>query len=542
MSDMKKRSLLFSVLLACTSTLTSVPSHAGPFTTGNLIVVRLGDGQAALASTGAAVFIDEYTTAGTLVQSIAVPTDTTPTSHALIMSGTATSEGDISNSPNLKYAAFAGYERTLGTVTGSIASTHSDTLPRVVAILAADGSINLNSAFNDYANGNNPRSAFCNSTGDSIWMAGGTGGVRLSPVFAVSGVDTSTLIGTNSTGNMRFLRAFDGQLYISGSSGTPKGLMTIGTGIPTAINQTIANLPGAAPTSGSPYSYFMADIDANTPGYDVLYVADDGSPAITKYSLIAGLWVNMGTVGTTSDNFTGMVGSASDTTVTLYVTADGTDLETLTDTTGINGTLTATPTSIATAGVNMAFRGVAWAPLQAPLSLKLISFNAGPRDNAVKVWWATSNESGVKSFTIERSTDGKDFSGIGSVAASNNSTYSYSFDDLDPIAGVAYYRLKVNELNGSNSYSSVVKVETKQNNVVSVSPNPVTGTIVISHGAAGDNASVSISSLDGKTLFNIPAVAGSTNSSFNIAGLTPGVYLAVYNNNGEKTTVKFVKQ
>jgi hypothetical protein len=41
---------------------------------GDLFVCRIGDGSAALGSTGTAVFIDEYTTAGALVQTIPMPT------------------------------------------------------------------------------------------------------------------------------------------------------------------------------------------------------------------------------------------------------------------------------------------------------------------------------------------------------------------------------------------------------------------------------------------------------------------------------------
>ena len=46
---------------------------AAPFTPGNLVVARVGPGAAALNNASTAVFLDEYTTAGTLVQSIALP-------------------------------------------------------------------------------------------------------------------------------------------------------------------------------------------------------------------------------------------------------------------------------------------------------------------------------------------------------------------------------------------------------------------------------------------------------------------------------------
>src|SRR4051812_13011680 len=60
------------------------------FTPGDLAIYRVGDGSVALAATGNAVFVDEYTPGGTLVQSIALPS--TGGGNKLIASGTATSE------------------------------------------------------------------------------------------------------------------------------------------------------------------------------------------------------------------------------------------------------------------------------------------------------------------------------------------------------------------------------------------------------------------------------------------------------------------
>src|SRR6478672_11294975 len=64
-------------------------------TPGNLVIYRVGDGSATLAGTATAVFLDEYTTAGTLVQSI--PVSSTGAS-ALTATGNSTTEGIISPS------------------------------------------------------------------------------------------------------------------------------------------------------------------------------------------------------------------------------------------------------------------------------------------------------------------------------------------------------------------------------------------------------------------------------------------------------------
>jgi len=57
-----------------TVAVTATPAHAAGFTEGNVVVYRVGDGAAALTNAATPAFLDEYDAAGTLVQSIALPT------------------------------------------------------------------------------------------------------------------------------------------------------------------------------------------------------------------------------------------------------------------------------------------------------------------------------------------------------------------------------------------------------------------------------------------------------------------------------------
>jgi hypothetical protein len=54
--------------LALCGALTAAVVCAAPFTPGNVVVYRVGDGVANLVATGNAVFLDEYSPSGTLVQ------------------------------------------------------------------------------------------------------------------------------------------------------------------------------------------------------------------------------------------------------------------------------------------------------------------------------------------------------------------------------------------------------------------------------------------------------------------------------------------
>ena len=66
-----KRKALPLIALCCACAAHAAPA---PFTPGNLAILRFGEGASALTNAGTAIFIDEYTTAGSLAQSIAIPT------------------------------------------------------------------------------------------------------------------------------------------------------------------------------------------------------------------------------------------------------------------------------------------------------------------------------------------------------------------------------------------------------------------------------------------------------------------------------------
>jgi predicted extracellular nuclease len=340
------------------------------FTAGDLVIYRVGTGAAGLTNAATAVFLDEFTPTGTLVQSLALPTTASGTSHRLLASGTATSEGLLTLSADTHDLMLTGYDAALGTA--SIAGTSSSTVPRTVGRVAADGTIDTTTALTDFATGNNPRSA-ASSNGTDLWVGGAAGGVR----YTTLGSSTSTQLSTTVT-NIRQVNLFVGQLYASDSSGSTVRLGTVGSGEPTTSGQTITNLPGF-PTSGSPYAFFFADLSAAVPGVDTLYVASDDAAALTKYSLVNGSWTSNGTVGTSTDAYRGLTATVSGTTVTLFATrkggsgsAGGGELVTLTDSSGYNGAFSGTPTLLATAAANESFRGVALAPTgQAQVSLSV---------------------------------------------------------------------------------------------------------------------------------------------------------------------------
>src|SRR5947209_4356518 len=158
------------VTLAAAAVFLVVASTAGaaPFTPGNIVIYRVGDGTAALGSTGTAVFLDEYTPAGVLVQS--VPMTTSGVSGRLVASGTATTEGFLTRSEDGRYLIVPGYDAAIGATV-----TSSTTAPRVIGRVDGNAAIDTSTSYVDTTSAGNLRSV-TSVDGTRYWTSGSTQG------------------------------------------------------------------------------------------------------------------------------------------------------------------------------------------------------------------------------------------------------------------------------------------------------------------------------------------------------------------------------
>ncbi len=135
----------------------------------------------------------------------------------------------------------------------------------------------------------------------------------------------------------------------------------------------------------------------------------------------------------------------------------------LTDASGFTGNTTTTlPTvfSVAEAGANYMFRGIAFAPSQlVTLPIDLLSFKAYLVGKNALLNWATSHGINAKEFIIEKSLYGRTFTTLTKVTPQNNPNgSSYSFTDYGILNGQIYYRLKSVDKDGIIKYSKVVTI------------------------------------------------------------------------------------
>ncbi|MFN7015423.1 MAG: hypothetical protein ACK4ON_14250, partial [Bacteroidia bacterium] len=122
-----------------------------------------------------------------------------------------------------------------------------------------------------------------------------------------------------------------------------------------------------------------------------------------------------------------------------------------------------------------AWLGTAQAPN--PLPVELLSFDAVPAKNHIKLRWITASEKDNKGFEIERNNNGPEgFRQIGFVNGNGTTTSlsEYSFNDVEVKPNTTYfYRLKQVDYSGLFGYSEVIAARLNKEVIqFTVMPNP----------------------------------------------------------------------
>jgi hypothetical protein len=164
------------------------------------------------------------------------------------------------------------------------------------------------------------------------------------------------------------------------------------------------------------------------------------------------------------------------------------------------------------------------------LPVELIAFHAYCEGHAQKLAWTTASEQNSSHFTVQRSSDGTDWTDIGRVEAAGNSQQlvEYGFTDRAPLlAQVAYYRIQQVDLNGNaTAYDAAVALPCSTDDATLVAyPNPATDEVHVIIPAGMWAEYLVLTDGTGRALRSIllPEADG-TNIRFPLDGLAPGLY------------------
>jgi SdrD B-like domain/Secretion system C-terminal sorting domain len=167
------------------------------------------------------------------------------------------------------------------------------------------------------------------------------------------------------------------------------------------------------------------------------------------------------------------------------------------------------------------------------LPLDFTSLKITQNTKGVTLGWTTLSEGREEAFVIMHSTDGIDFTEIGTSTGKSNSNtrLDYAFNHRSAATGINYYRLKMLNGNGKMVYSNIVSivVANKGNIVTNIYPNPFVDQITVTINAdAKSVATILMYDNGGKTVVNNshPLTKGTNTIAIdNLGKLTQGMYI-----------------
>lgn len=177
----------------------------------------------------------------------------------------------------------------------------------------------------------------------------------------------------------------------------------------------------------------------------------------------------------------------------------------------------------------------------APTPVTLAFLKAAEVKAGVLLNWQTQTEFNNAFFSIEHSNDGNVFSEVGKVtgAGTSNNINNYNFTHQAVLKGNHFYRLAQTDFSGQVHYSQVVQVLLKEKHLqLTISPNPVTGTLSLKGIKTSPNIQYSILDANGRTIEHGKLVS----NQVNVSNLPQGYYTIMIREGEEVFSGRFLKK
>lgn len=184
------------------------------------------------------------------------------------------------------------------------------------------------------------------------------------------------------------------------------------------------------------------------------------------------------------------------------------------------------------------------------LPVKLAYFNGYKERNTVALIWESAQEVNVKHYEVEQlNQETGEWIKKGTVAATGGSTSAkYRFDDMPAIGTKEFilYRLKMVDLQGTVSYSSIIRINYSQTKAaLNLLANPVVnGTLGFTvSGLANNNQKAEISIIDfSGRIVHKQSASTLLNNFVNVSKLSKGMYKLVVKTNSTVLQETFSRQ
>ncbi len=181
------------------------------------------------------------------------------------------------------------------------------------------------------------------------------------------------------------------------------------------------------------------------------------------------------------------------------------------------------------------------------LPIELIGFNGRLQDEKVLLNWMTEVEIDNAYFTIEKSTDGRNFELLDKVEGQGTSYEKHQYDliDSNPSAGTNYYRLSQTDFNDNTTEAGLVTVEVVKEKEIEVLPNPINNNLLSFNYTTENNGKLDIAIHDvtGKLIASqiLQVEKGANVKSIELPNIASGVYFIIAQQNEKILTERFTK-
>ena len=172
------------------------------------------------------------------------------------------------------------------------------------------------------------------------------------------------------------------------------------------------------------------------------------------------------------------------------------------------------------------------------LAVELLDFKGKNTEGGNLLTWHTESEINNNHFVVEKSIDGRMFTGIGTVKGKGTTaaTQSYTFTDATPYS-TSYYRLNQVDNDGKTTLSKTIAIrQSIGKNNLKVYPNPTTTVLTIEHTPSVET--LEIVNPMGQVVKTIQVNAESLQTDITTTELTNGIYFLRVN---RSEMIRFVK-
>jgi hypothetical protein len=175
------------------------------------------------------------------------------------------------------------------------------------------------------------------------------------------------------------------------------------------------------------------------------------------------------------------------------------------------------------------------------LPIHAITLNTFLRNEKVDLTWKIEGDELINHYTIEKSPDGRKFTGIGRIDVKpDTKNQTYQFTDLHPYPGFNYYRIRVKTAADSMLVSGISFQFLSQIKGPLIYPNPVIDQITLYFPEASSIIECMIVNSKGSMVEKKFSVQGKYNSIF-LKHLASGRYSLIIKHQNKRFVIPFIK-